>query len=161
MSMKDKPLNLPYGRCTGSCHHFDCADTCRMWPVARSSVCISLCLSVRLKALCSSSLSVRHCDIVHNRARLCLCVRLPSDYKEKHRACACCVWVCLLCLVFGSKVWIRVLTVGNSFSVKCAQSSPPINNLRNTSFLGNIVIICVQYKIKHTQCHLLYTCQSH
>lgn len=102
-----------FGCCTKCLHVIlACADTCRMWPVAKSALCVcAWSLRVQLTAPPHPDMH-KQCHIVCSRARLGLCVRLPSDHKEGDRACLCvCVCVCLFYILDVTIVCGEILSI--------------------------------------------------
>lgn len=129
----------------------------RTWPVAKSTFNLYV-LSVRPSAP-PHPLVQRQGRIVHSGARLRLCVRLPSDHKEGHRACAyVCVCVCLSTVImFGCKFFHWCTHYGEHLLYKACtvasltQPKKQTNNNRNVhqqSFFVNkyieINIWCTQ-----------------
>ena len=75
-----------------------------MWPVAKSTVCFCVCV-LRVEPSAPPHPPVlRQCHIVHGRACLRFCVRLPSDHKDGHRACV--NFVCVSVCVFVHFVYV-------------------------------------------------------
>lgn len=116
-----------------------CADTCRMWPVAKSALCVcAWSLRVQLTAPPHPDMH-KQCHIVCSRARLGLCVRLPSDHKEGDRACLC--WcVCLPVLYFRCD--------------DCLWGNPQD---KTDASVFKMDFICNQlHKINHHHCYFIY-----
>lgn len=129
-----------FGCCTKCLHVIlACADTCRMWPVAKSALCVcAWSLRVQLTAPPHPDMH-KQCHIVCSRARLGLCVRLPSDHKEGDRACLC-VCVCLPVLYFRCD--------------DCLWGNP---QYKTDASVFKMYFICNQlHKINHHHCYFIY-----